>query len=216
MMSTFVDTATNLPAVSVCDNLRQALITNGFVGKVRSFIMLHAPLEPPPWSPALYPKTPTTKKSKDDAAAKLREEWRNYFERPGLVEAIKILIGLCSKHHGTQIMLAEQLKGGQPIDLPTLCHWVESTSDNESHGINMNGLGILAEVRNRMCAYTCCFSFYRDVPQFHLVHPFQRHCLTLSRKGTMRHPKRSVQYARKHVTESGKWLKNAVQKHSLA
>lgn len=147
MMNTFVDTATNLPPVAVCDNLRQALISNGFVDKVASFIMLRAPLQPPPWSPALYPKQLPKKKSSDDT--KLKDEWREYFDRPGLSEGIKILIGLCSKHHPTQTKLSGCWDEG--VNLLTLCHWVESTSDNESSGIKTNGLGILAEVRMDWC-----------------------------------------------------------------
>jgi hypothetical protein len=147
MMNTFVETAINLPPVPVCDNLRRALITNGFVHKVKSFIMLHAPHQPPPWSPALYPKSLSLNKPSDNHSTELKEAWRKYFDRPGLAEAMKILIGLCSKHNATQVMLSEDLIGDQMADLPTLCHWIESTSDNESSGIKTNGLGILAEVR---------------------------------------------------------------------
>ncbi|KAL3795660.1 hypothetical protein HJC23_002067 [Cyclotella cryptica] len=144
MMNTFVEAAINLPPVTVCDNLRQALITNGFVNKVKSFVVLQAPHHPPPWSPALYPKSLSLNKPGDNPTTELKEAWRKYFDRPGLAEAIKILIGLSSKHHATQVMLSEELIGDM-IDLPTLCHWVESTSDNEPSGIKTNGLGILAE-----------------------------------------------------------------------
>jgi len=144
MMSTFVDTAINLPPVGVCDNLRQALISNGFIDKVKSFILLHAPFQPPYWSSALYPKQISNEKISD--VNKAKDGWKRYFDRPGLVEAIKILIGLCSKHHTTQITLSERQIGDETIDLPTLCHWIESTSDNHSSGIKTNGLGILAEV----------------------------------------------------------------------
>ena len=143
-MNTFIDTATNLPPVAVCDNLRQALISNNFVDKVKSFIMLQAPHRPPPWSPALYPKQLQKKKAANEK--KVNEEWRVYFNRAGLVEAFKILIGLCSKHHPTQIKLSEEQAGDGPIDLLNLCHWIESTSDNETSGIKTNGLGILCEV----------------------------------------------------------------------
>ena len=144
MMNTFIDTATNLPPVSVCDNLRQALLSNKFVDKIKSFIMLQAPMMPPPWSPALYQKQ--LQKKKPSNGKKVKEEWRIYFNRTGLVEAFKILIGLCSKHHPTQIKLSEEETGDDTVNLLNLCHWIESTSDNESSGIKTNGLGILCEV----------------------------------------------------------------------
>lgn len=46
LMHTFVETAINLPPVSVCDNLRKELISNGFVERVRCFLLEDAPHQP--------------------------------------------------------------------------------------------------------------------------------------------------------------------------
>ena len=62
LMNTFVETAINLPPASVCDNLRKELMRNGFVNKVRAFLLKDAPSKPPSWSPALYPKMVSEKK----------------------------------------------------------------------------------------------------------------------------------------------------------
>ena len=45
-MNTFVEAAINLPPVSVCDNLRKELISNGFVERVRCFLLEDAPSQP--------------------------------------------------------------------------------------------------------------------------------------------------------------------------
>jgi len=146
LMNTFVETAINLPPVAVCDNLRTALIRNDFVGKVRAFLMEGAPLHPPPWSSSLYPKSAELSSDKDA----LKEEWRQYFDRPGLDNAFQILTGLCSKHASTQQLLSNISEDGNSNDddgklsLLTLCHWMESTSDNTSSSIK-NPNGILAE-----------------------------------------------------------------------
>ena len=146
LMNTFVETAVNLPPVAVCDNLRMALIQNGFVDKVRLFLMDGAPLHPPPWSSALYPKQTKVSSDKDD----IKEEWRKYFARPGMDDAFQILTGLCSKHASTQLLLSNISEDGKSNDvdgklsLLTLCHWMESTSENTSSGIK-NPNGILAE-----------------------------------------------------------------------
>jgi len=157
LMKTFVDTAINLPPVSVCDNLRQELISNGFVESVRSFLMKDAPSQPPPWSPALYSKS--CKKLSEKKSSELREEWRTYFDRPGIAAAFKILTGLCSGHDATQLLLVgindhedqagedtmkEDSSQEDGLNLLTLCHWIESTSDNTASGIT-NPDGILAE-----------------------------------------------------------------------
>lgn len=155
LMKTFVDTAINLPPVSVCDNLRQELISNGFVESVRSFLMKDAPSQPPPWSPALYSKS--CKKLSEKKSSELREEWRTYFDRPGIAAAFKILTGLCSGHDATQLLLVDindhEDQAGEDmkeessqdgLNLLTLCHWIESTSDNTTSGIT-NPDGILAE-----------------------------------------------------------------------
>lgn len=159
LMNTFVETAINLPPVSVCENLRAELISNGFVDKVRSFLLKDAPAQPPSWSPALYSKS--CKKLSESESSKLKEEWRNYFDRPGLSQAFKILTGLCSRHSPTQLLLSdiatiplgaigedsmdvEDGSGQQDLNLLTLCHWMESTSDNTASNIK-NDNGILAE-----------------------------------------------------------------------
>ena len=156
LMKTFVDTAINLPPVSVCDNLRQELISNGFVESVRSFLMKDAPSQPPPWSPALYSKS--CKKLSEKKSSELREEWRTYFNRPGIAAGFKILTGLCSGHDATQLLLVDindhEDQAGEDmmkessqedgLNLLTLCHWIESTSDNTASGIT-NPDGILAE-----------------------------------------------------------------------
>ena len=46
LMNTFVEAAINLPPVSVCDNLRKELISNGFVERVRCFLLEDAPSQP--------------------------------------------------------------------------------------------------------------------------------------------------------------------------
>jgi hypothetical protein len=148
LMNTFVETAINLPPVTVCDNLRTALIQNGFVGKVRLFLMKGAPLQPPPWSPALYPNS-TEASSKAATSDVLKEEWRQYFDRPGIDKALQILTGLCSRHAPTQLLLSNtsedmNSRDFSDLSLLTLCHWIESTSDNTSSGIK-NPNGILAE-----------------------------------------------------------------------
>jgi len=145
LMTTFVETAISLPTVSVCDNLRKELIQNGFVKKVLMYLMKDAPAKPAPWSPALYSKL--EQQSDEKAKSDLKEEWRRYFNRPGLAYAIKVLTGLCSKHSQMQMLLAESGTGGadESPDLLTLCHWIESTSDNTSSGITTNDIGILAE-----------------------------------------------------------------------
>jgi len=157
LMNSFVETAINLPPVSVCDNLRKELISNGFVERVRGFLLEGAPSQPPPWSPALYPKS--SKKLSERKSAELREEWRAYFDRPGTSQAFRVLTGLCSRHGATQLLLSdvsgddviEEEEGGSEAEgedttpsLLTLCHWMESTSDNTAAGIK-NDNGILAE-----------------------------------------------------------------------
>lgn len=151
LMSTFVDTATNLPPVSVCDNIRRELIRNGFVSRIRSFLVEGAPSRPPPWSPALYAKTAGKMTSAE--TDELREEWRKYLNKRGLDVAFKMLTGLCTRHPDTQCLLADasddsamqvESADGPGSDLLSLCHWIESTSDNTASGIQ-NPNGILAE-----------------------------------------------------------------------
>ena len=152
LMNTFVDTAMNLPPVSVCDNIRRELIRNGFVSRIRSFLVEGAPSRPPPWSPALYAKTAA--KMTGAESDELREEWRRYLNKRGLDVAFRMLTGLCTRHPDTQCLLAgasdndsatqAESADGPGSDLLSLCHWIESTSDNTASGIQ-NPNGILAE-----------------------------------------------------------------------
>ncbi len=54
LITTFVEAAINLPPVPVCNNLRKELLSNGFVDYVQTLLNEGAPMQPPPWSPALY------------------------------------------------------------------------------------------------------------------------------------------------------------------
>lgn len=121
----------------------------------------------PSWSPALY--STSSNKLSESLSSELKEEWRLYFDRPGLIQAFKILTGLCSRHSATQLLLSD-VSGGDidegissrdedvALSLLTLCHWVESTSDNTASSIK-NPNGILAETfldalkeDNELCA----------------------------------------------------------------
>ncbi len=102
-------------------------------------------------------------------SAELKEEWRFYFNRPGLSHAYRILTGLCSRHNATQLVLSDlstdsatetisPSNDDDVLSLLTLCHWVESTSDNTMSNIK-NPNGILAETLldalredNELCA----------------------------------------------------------------
>ena len=94
----------------------------------------------------MYPKSAELSSDKNA----LKEEWRQYFDRQGLDNAFQILTGLCSKHASTQQLLSNISEDGNSNDddvklsLLTLCHWMESTSDNTSSSIK-NPNGILAE-----------------------------------------------------------------------
>lgn len=88
-------------------------------------------------------------------SSKLKEEWRLYLDRPGLSQAFKILTGLCSRHIATQLLLSDisscdtdddvsSTHEDDILSLLTLCHWLESTSDNTVSDIK-NPNGILAE-----------------------------------------------------------------------
>ncbi|KAL9178367.1 hypothetical protein ACHAXT_000014 [Thalassiosira profunda] len=145
LTNTFVEAAVNLPPVAVCENLRGELLRNGFVDKIRAFLLRDAPHRPPPWSPALYPAA--APKVAAPRRTELREAWRGYFARPGVGRALKVLTGLCARHARTQSLLADgasdEGRDGAP-SLLTLCHWMEVTSDNTAEEIQ-NPDGILAE-----------------------------------------------------------------------
>ncbi|KAL7554750.1 hypothetical protein ACHAWF_018286 [Thalassiosira exigua] len=153
LANTFAEAAMSLPPVAVCDNLRLELIRNGFADGVRAFLVRDAPSGPPPWSPALFSKAAGRPVGED--RKKSEEDWKAYFTRPGLDQAFKILTGLCAKHVETQRHLASDNNSMEimsdntpdsPVvpDLLTLCHWLESTSDNSDLDVK-NPNGILAE-----------------------------------------------------------------------
>uniref|UniRef100_A0A7S4NFE5 E3 ubiquitin ligase UBR4 C-terminal domain-containing protein n=1 Tax=Odontella aurita TaxID=265563 RepID=A0A7S4NFE5_9STRA len=101
--------------------------------------------------------------------------WGAYFLRDGTKMALRILIGLCAGHGPTQRLLCdivrrrenvrevhanERMEGVEKaesvetvamatrrtsVSLLQALHWIESTSDNSSSSISLNGLGILAE-----------------------------------------------------------------------
>uniref|UniRef100_A0A7S2LBI9 E3 ubiquitin ligase UBR4 C-terminal domain-containing protein n=1 Tax=Leptocylindrus danicus TaxID=163516 RepID=A0A7S2LBI9_9STRA len=151
VMDTFVQTLLTLPPVVVCNELRAQLLSLGFTGSTAQFIMQDAPRLPPPWSPALNCSTigAKRKRSKADTEA-LEEQWRAYYSRePGLLMALRMLIGLCTKHGSTQTALVNC------DGFVQLCHWMESTSisaandtsaaASSSSGETRNELGLVAE-----------------------------------------------------------------------
>jgi hypothetical protein len=71
----------------------------------------------------------------------LEQSWKYYFLRSGIKTAIDMLVGLCRGHSGVQALLANYDDGRFLI----ACHRIESTSDNKSVRIYLNGLGLLAE-----------------------------------------------------------------------
>jgi hypothetical protein len=121
----------------------------------------------PSWSPALY--SISSNVLNESLSMELREEWRFYFDRPGLSHAFRILTGLCARHRATQLLLSDISTENtnevilsnyedDVLSLLTLCHWVESTSDNTLSNIK-NPNGILAETlldalkeENELCA----------------------------------------------------------------
>ena len=151
VMDTFVQTLLTLPPVVVCNELRAQLLSLGFTSSTAQFIMQDAPRLPPPWSPALNCSTigAKRKRSKADTEA-LEEQWRAYYSRePGLLMALRMLIGLCTKHGSTQTALVNC------DGFVQLCHWMESTSisaandagavASSSSGETRNELGLVAE-----------------------------------------------------------------------
>mmetsp|Transcript_23735 Transcript_23735/g.33161 ORF Transcript_23735/g.33161 Transcript_23735/m.33161 type:complete len:759 (-) Transcript_23735:372-2648(-) len=118
------------------------------------FALRNIPSQPPPWSPALWSKDQVIEKSpskKNAKHKKLTDAWRLYFARPGVRTAFRMLTGLVMGHGPTQSMLANVGRSASSgnvddtIQLLTACHWIESTSDNSTSKINLNGIGILAE-----------------------------------------------------------------------
>ena len=139
IMDTLIEAAINLPSAKVCYAFRSELLSQGFVDKVVKFVLFDLPLEPPPWSQALWPKpsVPNKQSSLDDKKSQtLQKQWRCYLLRPNLRIGFQILIGLCTRHLSTQNFVASSML--------KCCHWIESTSD-ASAGIELKGLGLFAE-----------------------------------------------------------------------
>jgi len=163
LMETFVQAAINLPSVAVCDALRTELILQGFVARVRDFVLQGTPVCPPPWSPALFGKIYGNTKDEEEAQKNhFEKEWAKYFGRKGLRTALRILIGLSAGHAQTQQLLADintprnersyELKSSAPVTAPRggtslleALHWIESTCDKVSSKISLDGLGLLSE-----------------------------------------------------------------------
>ena len=163
LMNTFVQTAMSLPANSVCNTLRSALINCGLVERLATFIVQDMPKHPAPWSPALWQKgelpvgdglaPPSEAKRKGGKApsssihknqqrpnkAQLEDAWRNYYRRGGVRTAFKILTGLCRQHGPTQARIA------MFADFLRACHWLEGTSDSSTANVDTSGMGLLAE-----------------------------------------------------------------------
>jgi hypothetical protein len=136
LMDTFVQAAVCLSPNDVCHSLRSQLMKCGFVEKLIRFILEDMPDQPPPWSAALWPKA-----SKKEDVADLEQSWKYYFLRSGIKTAFDMLVGLCRGHNGLQSLLANYSDGR----FINACHWIESTSDNKTVRIYLNGLGLLAE-----------------------------------------------------------------------
>jgi len=162
LMNTFVQTAISLPANSVCNTLRSALINCGLVERLATFIVQDMPKLPAPWSPALWqrgelpladgPAPPEVKRKGGKASsssinrnqqrpnkAQLEDAWRNYYRRGGVRTAFKILTGLCRQHGPTQARIA------MFADFLRACHWLEGTSDSSTANVDTSGMGLLAE-----------------------------------------------------------------------
>jgi hypothetical protein len=145
-MDTFVQATISMPPSQVCSSLRTELKNCGYVENVVSFILRDIPLQPPPWSSALWSKGENVGGDKREC---LEKAWRSYFLRTGLRTAFQMLSGLCNGHESTQSLVAgikgrKSAKKGDATFL-TACHWLEATSDNSSLRIDTNGMGLLAE-----------------------------------------------------------------------
>ena len=120
VMNTFVQTAISLPANSVCNSLRFALIP--LVDRLEKFVAKDQPKQPPPSCAAFWNKAKKPPK-------RLESQWRCYLDRDGMMTAFRILIGLCRQFAPTQSRLGkgDWLRG---------VHWIEATSES---------VGLLAE-----------------------------------------------------------------------
>ena len=137
LTNTFIQTALVLPANDVCDGLRIELINCGFIERIVTFITQDVPNNPTPWTPALWPVGELAERKESLSSAALDDAWRNYYNRPGVRTAFKVLNGLASCHEPTQSRIAGQ------DNFIRVSHWLESTSDSVS--VATNGLGLLAE-----------------------------------------------------------------------
>mmetsp|Transcript_24340 Transcript_24340/g.36776 ORF Transcript_24340/g.36776 Transcript_24340/m.36776 type:complete len:1632 (-) Transcript_24340:3-4898(-) len=142
LMDTFVQAAVCLPPNAVCYSLRSELIKCGFVERLICFVLEDMPDQPPPWSAALWPKRDHTKTKGNTDVSDLEQSWKYYFLRSGIKTAIDMLVGICRGHKETQNLVANY---GTDHRFLTVCHWMESTSDNKTVRIYLNGLGLLAE-----------------------------------------------------------------------
>lgn len=142
LMDTFVQAAVSLPPNAVCYCLRSELLKCGFVEKLISFILEDMPDQPPPWSTALWPKKDYSKTKASSDVSELEQSWKYYFLRTGIKTAIDMLVGICRGHKDLQDFIANY---GTDNRFLRVCHWMESTSDNKTVRIYINGLGLLAE-----------------------------------------------------------------------
>jgi len=142
LMDTFVQAAVCLPPNAVCNSLRSEFLKCGFVEKLMAFVLEDMPDQPPPWSAALWQKRDHSKGKGSTDVSDLEQSWKYYFLRNGIKTAIDMLVGLCRGHNGLQSLVAQY---GEDNRFVRACHWMESTSDNKSVRIYLNGLGLLAE-----------------------------------------------------------------------
>lgn len=145
LMDTFIQATISIPPSEVCSSLRTELKNCGYVENIVAFILRDFPLQPPPWSFALWSQGDSIGGDKREC---LEKAWRSYFLRTGLRTAFRMLSGLCNGHEPTQSLVAgiggrKNAKGD--ASFLTACHWLEATSDNSSLSINTNGMGLLAE-----------------------------------------------------------------------
>eukprot|EP00934_Nitzschia_sp_Nitz4_P000929 Nitzschia sp. Nitz4//scaffold80_size88189//44728//50076//NITZ4_005089-RA/size88189-processed-gene-0.31-mRNA-1//-1//CDS//3329558636//929//frame0 len=143
LMATFVHASINMPVNDVCNSLRDELKNCHYVERIARFVLIDAPLQPSPWTPALWAQS---QEIADDIQKSLQKQWKHFLERPGLKIALNMLIGLCKGHASTQVLLGSAaVNGDQKLSLLELCHWIESTSDSTTLRIEMDGLGLIAE-----------------------------------------------------------------------
>ena len=117
----------------------QELKNCGYVEHIVAFILRDIPLQPPPWSSALWSKGDSISGDERECLEKAR---RSYFLQTGLRTAFRMLSGLCNGHEPTHSLVAsigERKNAKGDASFLTACHWLEGTSDKA------NGMGLLAE-----------------------------------------------------------------------